>query len=86
VIHILMSQRCCVSLSSHPPATSQDHFLFRAQVVPSVGHKGVMLKTQYSFKPDIARGGSFACGVVAPFSSFGRDSQTSGGFAMCFVQ
>jgi len=52
-----------------PPATSQDHFLFRAQVDPSVGHKGVMLKTQYSFKLDIAHGGSFACGVAAHLSA-----------------
>jgi len=62
-----------------PPATSQDHFLFRAQVDPSVGQKGVRLKTRYSLKHDIAHGGSFAGGVAVSFSSLGRDSQASEG-------
>jgi len=69
VIHIEMSQRCCVPPFFPPPATSQDHFLFRAQVDPSTGHKGVMLKKRYSFKSGIAHGGSFACDVAVTFSS-----------------
>ena len=77
MIHILMSQRGLCSPFLPPPATSQDHFLFRAQVDPSVGQKGVTLKKQNSFKSDIAHGGSFACGEAATFSSLGRDSRMS---------
>jgi hypothetical protein len=65
MIHILMSQRSLCSPFLPPPATSQDHFLFRAQVDPSAGHKGVMLKTRHSFQPDIAHGGSSICGEAA---------------------
>jgi hypothetical protein len=69
---------------STPLPLHRDHFLFRAQVDPSVGHKGVMLKTRYSLKHDIAHGGSFVGGVAVPFCNLGRDSQASEGACLVY--
>ena len=44
----------------------------------------MMLKTRYSFKPDIAHGGSFACGVAVPFGNLERDSQASEGACVVY--
>ena len=87
MIHILMSQRSLCSPFLTPPATSQDHFLFRAQVDHSAGHKGVMLKTRHSFQPDIAHGGSSICGEAAALTAAQEGTRRRpAGHVLCVAQ